>query len=146
MIFFIIKGHCLLNLKCAEDNNKCSLVSKDEPALSSEVKAVSVKCINEECKSSIVLGDNNQMYMCEHLNKRFGECQYLLAKSSLKSKNFLADLLDDSSSSESSDEVLNVDSEEINKRQLPFETLNYGRKRQLPFETLNFGILLFTAF
>ena len=35
------------------------------------------------------------------------------------------------------------DEEEINKRQLPFETLNYGRKRQLPFETLNFGKLIF---
>lgn len=34
------------------------------------------------------------------------------------------------SSSEEADE---------DKRELPFETMNYGKKRQLPFETLNYG-------
>lgn len=124
----------MLNIKCAEDNKQCTLVPKDEATASFEVKALSLKCLNEDCKDSLVLGENNQMYMCQNLNKRFGECQHLLARSSLRSKNALSELLDESNESDETDS-----DEEVNKRQLPFETLNYGRKRQLPFETLNFG-------
>jgi hypothetical protein len=97
--------------------------------------------MNEDCKESVVLGDNNELYLCVHLNKRFGECQHLINKNSLKSQTNSVNLLENSDDTSSDENV--SDEEEINKRQLPFETLNYGRKRQLPFETLNFGKLIF---
>ena len=54
--------------------------SEEQTALSSEVKAVSMKCLNQACKESIVLGDNKELYLCTNLNKKLAECQHLTNK------------------------------------------------------------------
>ena len=67
----------MFNLNCLEENKLCSLVSKEQSPLSPEVKAVSMKCLNEACKDSVVLGDNKELYLCTHLSKKSAECQHL---------------------------------------------------------------------
>ena len=95
-------------------------------------------CIDADCKEILILIDaDNQMYTCNALNKQSGKCKPIYNLRSLLEKEALVNMLRSMVAAKESDES-SEDSKNEKTRQLPFETLNYG-KRQLPFESLNYG-------
>lgn len=103
-------------------------------------------CLETDCKESILFSDN-QLFACQHTSKKSAECQKVLLRNVQPFQTALLDLYQALQSNEglsaaNSAENLSSDSDLrlVEKRTLPFETLNYGRKkRQLPFDGLNYG-------
>jgi len=134
--FLLATGNDLFELNCQNDYNQCTLVSQ----MGNELKVQNFKCIDEECKDTFLIASDDKWYVCETETKRNGKCTRLFKKNTLQLQSALLDLLIDNSGSIGS-HINNINSGDVlEKRGLPFETLNYGRrKRYLPFETLNYG-------
>lgn len=122
-------------LTCKQEYTMCSLISEAGEIL----KVQNLKCINEECRDTFLIADDDKWYVCEHETKRLGACTKLFKTNTLQLQSALLDLLiENSGTLDKSNSVAAV--KEQATRALPFETLNYGRrKRYLPFETLNYG-------
>lgn len=120
----------MFKLNCEDDYKGCALVSD----MGTELKVQNLKCIDEDCKDTFLIADDDKWYVCEHSSKRLGKCTKLFKTNTLQLQSALLDLLIENSGTISSQQNMKA------KRALPFETLNYGRRRRyLPFETLNYG-------
>jgi len=131
--FLVVQGSNVIKLDCENDYKDCSLTSD----LGSQLRVQNLKCIDEECRDTFLIADDDKWYVCEHANKRTGNCAKLFKTNTLQLQSALLDLLIENSMGVSENDIYNIQED---KRALPFETLNYGRrKRYLPYETLNFG-------
>lgn len=137
-LFLLAKGSHMFKLDCNQDYKECALISD----MGAELKVQNLKCIDDECKDTFLIADDDKWYVCEHGNKRSGKCAKIFNTNTLQLQSALLDLLIENAGVMNAAENYlekNTAISEI-KRALPFETLNYGRrKRHLPFETLNYG-------
>lgn len=139
VVFFCLlvfaSSSSVFELNCENDYKRCSLISD----MGEVLKVQNLKCIDDKCRDTFLIADDDKWYVCEHENKRIGKCTKLFKTNTLQLQSALLDLLiENNGSQNSANNLVKTDSEF--KRALPFETLNYGRrKRYLPFETLNYG-------
>ncbi len=126
----------------------------------SELSEENHACLDDECKEILLLSETNQLFTCILSRKphQENECKRILSINSLLSQeailNFVRELVKNKPKKLKKSIYLPFDALEIGKRELPFETLNYGKKRAssdlpfdfiqygkraMPFETLNYG-------